>query len=257
MKDAQEVLSIEQIGIDLRKKSRNYMEVSQELLLAEYFTGGELASGEIGCLLSHQEAYKFIVDGNHDWALIIEDDAEIASTITSVHLLNSMADWNKRGYELVHLSPTKGGVVLYKNNQRTGKAIVPPLHTNAYWISSKGAQKLRTSKNIIGGLADWPIQITRVKIRATITSYFLNSGMTNSVINPTRKKPASSRIEISFRKLQHIFLKSNSKILFISLRNYGISCTVKYVLVYRIYQRLARIVSKKKKGLNETIFLKY
>ena len=195
LNEAGQVLQIRYVGVDLRKIARKTLFNSYDLSLAELVCGGYLSPGEIGCLLSHQKIYTIIANENIDWALVVEDDAEIL--VNSQTLLSISQDWFDSGYELVHLAPYAGGVVLNERKDKSGLALVPPLTTYAYWISNNGARKLQTKDSIIGGLADWPIQVANLRMRAVFTPLAF-SGVENSTIEILQDFSARNRISLSY-----------------------------------------------------------
>lgn len=115
----------------------------------------ELTRGEIGCLLSHKKAYQTLLDGPHEAALILEDDAFFDSHLAEFlgHLDELPKDlelllighqrqvYNDDGYRIEspfsrRFSQTIGGVILRrlvgKGNGGYG-----------YLITKKGAKRLQ------------------------------------------------------------------------------------------------------------------
>jgi GR25 family glycosyltransferase involved in LPS biosynthesis len=251
LNNAERLMQIKNIGIDLRNIERDTLVKSYDLSLAEFISGGELSPGEIGCLLSHQKVYKVISSENIDWALVIEDDAEML--VDAKVLICMSQKWFNSGYELVHLSPFLGGVVLNEQKDKSGKALVPPLTTCAYWISTKGARKLQTKKSIIGGLADWPIQVANLQMRSVFTPIAC-SGPGNSTIETVYNHSARTRESLSYRPIAKIISLSNLKLLFKAISVYGLITVLKFSLFYRMYKRLARFFKLTQKGQNKTSF---
>jgi len=241
-------------GVDFRNKSYDAIESELNLDFAEYIVGGKLSPGEVGCLLSHQQVYETIVDKKIAWALVIEDDAELV--LHADEIVSYMQEWHRKAYEIVHLSPTLGGVVVGEKPDKTGRALVFPLLTNAYWISLQGAYKLRSRNSMIGGVADWPVQVSRLKTRAVYQNFFANEGLNSSVIAITQNKMAHARINLSYRRFSSIFFSKNAFKLFQGIKVYGYFTIFRYVFLNRLYKRLFRITLRQKKGDNKTIFLK-
>ncbi len=252
LNNAERVMQIKHIGIDLRNIDRKVLLKNYDLSLAEFVSGGEISPGEIGCLLSHQDVYKVISSENIDWALVIEDDAEI---LVEAQVLISMSqDWFNSGYEFVHLSPFLGGVVFNEQKDKSGNALVPPLSAYAYWISVEGARKLQTKKSVIGGLADWPIQVANLRMRSVFTP-IAYSGPGNSTIENVHNDSARTRASLSYRPIRKIISLSNLKLLFKAISVYGLITVVKFLLLYRMYKRLSRFFKSTQKGENRTRFL--
>ena len=251
LKNAERVMQVKHVGIDLRNKERKTILKNYDLSVAEFISGGEISLGEIGCLLSHQNVYKVISSENIDWALVIEDDAEI---LVDAQVLISMSqDWFNSGYEFVHLSPFLGGVVCNEQKDKSGVALVPPLSAYAYWISSEGARKLQTKNSVIGGLADWPIQVANLRMRSVFMP-IAYSGQGNSTIETVFNDSARTRASLSYRPIRKIISLSNLILLFKAISVYGLIAVIKFLLIYRIYKRLARLLKFTQKGANVTKF---
>lgn len=240
-----------EVGVDLLSENWKDLGTAYNLSLANFVTGGKLSLGELGCLLSHQLVYKTIVDEGIDWAIVIEDDAEI---LTDTNTLIKMSDqWFRNGHEFVHLAPYLGGVLVAEGDDQSGVAIVPPLGAYAYWISAKGAFKLQTQNEVIGGLADWPIQISNVKTRSVFVPVFY-SGLENSLIENMQTASAPSRISLAYRPLAEIFTLSNAAILINAISVYGFRAVGNFIFGYRTYKRLGRLLGHASKGQNNTHF---
>ena len=140
-----------------------------------------------------------------------------------------------------------------EQKDKSGKALVPPLTTCAYWISTKGARKLQTKKSIIGGLADWPIQVANLQMRSVFTPIAC-SGPGNSTIETVYNHSARTRESLSYRPIAKIISLSNLKLLFKAISVYGLITVLKFSLFYRMYKRLARFFKSTQKGQNKTSF---
>jgi hypothetical protein len=187
--------------------------------------------------------------------LILEDDAEVL--MSAADLGSLMNFWHEEGYEFVHLSPALGGVVVTKRGSGTGLALTPPIMTNAYWISLQGAYHLKTRKGQIGGIADWPLQISNVKTRSVLQEIVGNGGQNNSLISATRNDEASSRESLAYRKFYKLLNSRSLKYVYIACKAYGTFSVLGYLLKYRFYKRLARLHLNSPKGTNKTLFISY
>ena len=252
LEEAEKVTQIRYVGINLWNKEKNFLEKKYDLSLAEFITGGEISAGEIGCLLSHQEAYGIICRENMGWALIFEDDAEIR--INTQELISMSENWFDSGYEYVHLSPYLGGVVINQRADKTGKALVPPLSAYAYWISGEGARKLKTRNSTIGGLADWPIQVANLRIRSVFEP-IAYSGLENSIIGSTQSEFAPLRISLSYRPLKEIISREGLKFIASAISTYGFVATLKFIFTFRLYKRIAKIWKFSQENSAQTYFL--
>ena len=249
LSEAEKILKVTQVGVDLISENRTNLEDDYDLALANFVTGGNLSDGELGCLLSHQLVYKKILDEGVEWGIVMEDDAE---ALTEANTLIEMADqWFENGHEFVHLAPYLGGVIIARGADYSGPAFVPPLGAYAYWISSSGARKLQTQSGAIGGLADWPIQISKVKTRSVFVPLFY-SGTENSLIQNMQISSAPSRVNLAYRPLMEIFTPSNVAILRRAISIYGFKCVANFIFVHRMSKRIGRLVGNVSKGQNNT-----
>lgn len=71
--------------------------------------GAEMNAAEIGCHLSHQKAYRRIVEEGHDVALVLEDDIECDADFAAV--LDSVLAAPRRDWLVLRLQSTKGEII--------------------------------------------------------------------------------------------------------------------------------------------------
>jgi glycosyl transferase, family 25 len=252
---AEQTIDVKEVGVDLRGRDSSLLHRKYDLSFAEFYAGGALSSGEIGCLLSHQQAYNLIAEKGAPWALIIEDDVELLLSYESLKSLIVL--WENHRFELVHLYPGLGGVIVGGEIAKTRLALTPPILTNCYWISSSGAKKLMTRNDMIGGLADWPIQIAKVKMRAISSEVAKDRGEGISVIGPTNSNKSAHRIPLAHRRYLLLFNQNSFAFLMRACRVYGIRPVLKQLFFYRFYRRFFRILTGGRKGTNHTIFTKF
>lgn len=106
---------------------------------------------EYGCAQSHQMAYQRLVDNALDMAIVLEDDAELASDFRNVIFVLPKID-----FDVCMLGQSKLTRDQYKNANfyfpiydtrrveewRVGRSISPRFGTVGYAISNRGARKL-------------------------------------------------------------------------------------------------------------------
>jgi glycosyl transferase family 25 len=105
-----------------------------------------LSIGEIGCYLSHRQAWQNIITEELPWALILEDDIEIAETLPD--LLAALPKFMP--FDLVKLSDNRKSpkVAVHKLNdhfQWVSYSRIPNC-ANGYILSNDGAQKMLSRK---------------------------------------------------------------------------------------------------------------
>lgn len=121
----------------------------------------EMSDGEYACAISHMSVYLKIISGNHDGAIILEDDA-ILTSLFEDFVKNS-------GYKaapLVQLDHRGGMVSRLSKKIPIGDfihlraATLNPQLTTAYSISYDAANYILRNGLPLSGTADWPCDIT-------------------------------------------------------------------------------------------------
>jgi len=107
--------------------------------------GKDWTRGKMGCLLSHQSVWQKIVEGDQEYAAVLEDDLHMADDL---HAVLSSFEWVPHGADLVRLEPSTNRVLLAP--QESGHVGARSVHrvlsttwcTAAYIISKQAAAKL-------------------------------------------------------------------------------------------------------------------
>jgi GR25 family glycosyltransferase involved in LPS biosynthesis len=118
--------------------------------------------GEIGCALAHREAYAFMVEMGIDWALILEDDAEIKSPDRIMDVYNFLRDeFGNAHPALVSLYGSGKPYSLGKGVPFNSGSFVPldQLVPGAvgYLLNEGAARELLTAQPRLKSQADWPL----------------------------------------------------------------------------------------------------
>lgn len=219
------------------KKSDREKSLNNEFEIAEFITGGPISSGEIGCLLNHQEVYKKIINLNLPNAIVIEDDANLV--VSYSELMTIIDECEKSRFDLINFNSSIGGVLRGKINDNIFKSLVPCLSAFSYWISISGAKAL-LAKQFYLGLADWPLSIFSIKSAATIKNIF-EHGDGSSLIGPTLDENAHKRINLVYRPFFQIFNYKNSRIIFKLVGEIGLVVLLKVVFYIRLVKRISKI----------------
>lgn len=240
-------------GNDLRFLTQEDIKANYQLNLAEFIVGGPISAGELGCLLSHQEIYKYMIDQNISEALILEDDAELDVSLED--LLKILETCRLSNFDLVNLHPALGGVMVQKESNELLTSIVPSLSAFSYWINLKGAQNLLSTKKEPLGLADWPIQVSKNRNGGTSKNFFVHTGATNSIIHETLDEQAHNRINICYRPFIEL-LKIESLFMLRQLVGVvGIRVVIKTIFFMRFYRRFAKLVKRRASKDNYSVIL--
>ena len=243
------------VGIDMRERSIEEINNTYKLDLAGFITGGLISSGELGCLLSHQQIYRSMINENIPSAIVLEDDAMLNTTTDEFETIVRQCEQSE--FDLVNLHTDLGGLLLGRKNSPLLRAFVPPLSAFSYWITLKGAKVLSAESACPLGLADWPPQINKLHVGGVAKNLFEHSGNANSVIAPTLSSQAETRINMSYRPISHFLNRRAIAYLCILIGRIGFWATFKALVSNRTYRRLAKVLFTKTRGSNRTIKIQF
>lgn len=138
--------------------------------------GRDLSLAEIGCAYGHYLAYKSLLKTTSEWALVLEDDANMDLPVDPL-----LEEINKlRGPAVISLIDRRGGVE--NPFQRQGgeliKLLLPSQATSAYLINKQAAKIYLENFNEFGVLSpsDWPFPHPReISFYATHKPYFIHN----------------------------------------------------------------------------------
>ena len=114
--------------------------------------------GEVGCALAHRVAMNTLLNSNHKFGIIFEDDAEVISEF-DFDFLSDLLDSDRPIIVALGWIP---GIAVSRNpqiidNEELIELITPPTCTFAYSINRSAAKLMIGSNEKITDLADWPI----------------------------------------------------------------------------------------------------
>lgn len=124
--------------------------------LQPYATSG-LTKGEIGCFLSHRDAWQRLVASDNDLALVLEDDVRLSADLPRVLETAAKLD---RGNHILKLDTSGRAVLLEKRALRPSERIrLSRLHsehtgTAGYVISAQAAAELLSRSSTIAEPVD-------------------------------------------------------------------------------------------------------
>ncbi len=126
--------------------------------------GRLLTVNEIGCALSHREAYRLIIEAGYEAAVILEDDA-----IPEPALLDFILQWLQIPAAIDLLSLFKGsGIIIRHGGFRFGQARLARAASTieyacGYFIRRSTAIKLFSATRKISTVADWPFDLRELR----------------------------------------------------------------------------------------------
>lgn len=103
-----------------------------------------IGPGEIGCFLSHRQAWQTMLDEDLDAALIVEDDVEIEVPAFTRALELALSSMSPRSYVQFQVRKVPGGgaVVASGNGIEIRRPTVVPLRTSAQLVGRDAARRL-------------------------------------------------------------------------------------------------------------------
>lgn len=119
--------------------------------------GRNISLSEIGIALAHRQIYQQIIEGDHSWALVLEDDA----IITDANLLTSQIE-NSISFSpdiprISLLYHHAKGLIDSSTNSTFKRSKITPSYAVAYVLNKSAAHELLKSQTPISSVADWPV----------------------------------------------------------------------------------------------------
>ena len=123
--------------------------------------GRDMSLGEIGCAYGHQLAYESLLQTTNNWALILEDDADMQAPILSLFRTIQQKD----DPSVISLIDRRGGIEnpFRKCPGQLVQLLLPPQATSAYFINRNAAAIFleNYSRNGVLSPSDWPYPQSR------------------------------------------------------------------------------------------------
>jgi len=132
---------------------------------ARFLQHRDLTPGEIGCAISHREALREVARADHNWAVILEDDARLNPVWITLHSILEELDctkpriillWAQSDYTVLRAS-SHVRIQSERENVTVSRTFTPPPSAAAYVVNRAAAQLASCrSGNRIETVADWP-----------------------------------------------------------------------------------------------------
>lgn len=198
----------------------------------DYF-GSELTRGEIGCLLSHREIWKF-ADMSNSSVLILEDDIVIQDAFVQAvtYTLESVHPWDL--FRLWGNPKSQTPILIWEKNERfnTVEFLEDPDGAVAYVITPEGSRKLlrytekfyRPVDNLIEERFDNKIKVLSIYPFSLSTNHFastIGERIKNSDNRP--RKPILRMMYKSRRSLKKLWWQITRHLIFF-VKNRNFSC---------------------------------
>ena len=159
--------------------------------LARILYSRELRAGEIGCALAHLQVYAGAITQGANWALVFEDDAEIADLDTAALVRDLQAAWFS-GPTIVALFSTTG-IDTWRMRGAFRELMMATTHTVAYAINHSAMKLALDSPTQLVSSADWPPWSTEVTFYRWTRSYDIQHPE-GTTIRGRRVNPRKARV---------------------------------------------------------------
>lgn len=120
-----------------------------------HYAGRSMTAGELGCALSHLSCYETFLASDSNWALILEDDAELPDDLTI--LLDELIEQaSPCGLDAFSLGPVRK-FVFGRSRPVLGYRIVDPIrmwNAHAYLVNRSAAKAMLTHNTPVRFMAD-------------------------------------------------------------------------------------------------------
>lgn len=187
------------------------------------FIGRPLKKGEIGCILSHIEIYKRIIENNIKYALILEDDIilddNLANEINSIFSYPKNWDVVLYGHYSYYLNNREipSPVSIWNKYKREGNSTLYRLTgfgygTHGYLISQNGAKKLLKELSEYYAPIDYYTSNTKkFNVFAILPTIIKVNTKFDSIINSEKKRSNLLKNVRCFWVLRNLILSFRNK----------------------------------------------
>lgn len=166
-----------------------------------------MGDAEISCALSHHFIYREILDRDLEAAIILEDDA-----ILDERFFDFLRVAQNFSYDLLLLDYGQAIVSRFdilKQGRKTMayRSLVSPYYATGYVITREGAQKIVDQSLPISSLADWPIDISKIRTYAAlprIVDHPCGRTAASDIQSDRLKNPPNKRYDMRRFKLSKI-----------------------------------------------------
>lgn len=153
-------------GLDARRASAQEIDEIYSEECSRFAIDRPLSPPEIACVWGHQEMRRMVLEGPDEWALLLEDDANLLSTSLPTH--EDLLALPDAPVVLTLLGKPADGIVVETLTLESGRTFVhllePPDYAVAYLINRRAAQLSLDSYRgrKIDSVPDWPYRWNRL-----------------------------------------------------------------------------------------------
>ena len=163
--------------------------------------GCALSAPQVGCHLSHRQAYRSFLSGTAAWALVLEDDAYPSTNVST--LLQSLCGWDAGRPTVVELF-SDGRInetrqhIAFASGLDIQRLATFPGFTVAYAINRGAAQLALRHQGRVASRADWPQWAVHVQFWRTRPNVFHHGAPGNP---PASTMGTATHAEPTYQKL--------------------------------------------------------
>jgi hypothetical protein len=184
--------SLEKIGVKARVLSATTPASSDFISLENI----KLSPVEIATSISHQRARKFALEIGCEWAVILEDDAQIIDGFENIETLIEQIEMNL-GLEsalAVHLYPEQFGILTSNSKESFYRILSLPDCAVGYAMNKLALRATMSIQGIENEVADWHKEIRKISWFAPKSSLVTHPDVSNSNIRSLTSDPRKNRV---------------------------------------------------------------
>lgn len=247
--------SLPKLEKTLQKLRFNYsvlLATTPENLELKTSTTISLSPVEIATAISHQRARAFVLEQGCEWAIILEDDAQILDDFIDIQFLieNIEAYFGRESKLAIHLYPEQFGILRSNSREPFFRVISLPDCAVGYAMNKNALNASIFIQGIENEVADWHSEIRKLTWLAPKASLVLHPDLGNSKIRSLTTNPRNNRVMarsfleklIMYPYLKMFVLRIN----FPCLRKYGCNpissekLRTKTLSTYKIRSRIVK-----------------
>ena len=184
--------SLEKIGFKARVLSATTPESSDFISLENI----KLSPVEIATSISHQRARKFALELGCEWAIILEDDAQIIGGFENIETLIKQIEMTL-GHEsalAVHLYPEQFGILKSNSKESFFRVLSVPDCAVGYAMNKNALRATMSIQGIETEVADWHRELRKFSWFAPKSSLVIHPDVRKSNIRSLTRDPRNHRV---------------------------------------------------------------
>jgi len=155
-----------------------------------------LSPVEIATAISHQRARTFVLEQGCEWAIILEDDAQILGDFVNVQSLveNIEAHFGQESKLAIHLFPEQFGILRSNSRESFFRVLSLPDCAVGYAMNKHALNASISIQGIENEVADWHSEIRKLTWLAPKASLVCHPDLGNSKFRSLTTNPRNNRV---------------------------------------------------------------